>query len=291
MITETIGLWNGNALNLAASADNGRPPLLLLHGVTRNWQDFVTLIPSLASRWHVHALDFRGHGRSEHATGQYRVADYLADTIALLREHFHREVVLYGHSLGAMVAAALAAELPGRVAAVVLEDPPFETLGARIQETAFYGYFVALRELAHNKLPVPALADRLSQLTLSPPGKPPVRLGDVRDAASLRFHAKCLQTMDLDVFTPLIKQRWLDGYDRASIFPKIRCPVLLLQGEYASGGMMTADMADEIEQATADCTRVFVGGAGHQLHALLPETVLRLVHNFLESLDARGDDS
>jgi hypothetical protein len=55
--------------------------------------------------------------------------------------------------------------------------------------------------------------------------------------------------------------------------------------------MMTAEMADEIEQATADCTRVFVGGAGHQLHALLPETVLRLVHNFLESLDARGDDS
>src|SRR3954470_12651122 len=81
------------------------PPLLLLHGVTRNWRDWEPLLPELMREWHVFALDHRGHGQSGRATdGYYFVADYCQDAAALVRATFPEPVTVAGHSLGAMVA-------------------------------------------------------------------------------------------------------------------------------------------------------------------------------------------
>src|SRR5437762_336652 len=57
-------------LNVASGPDSG-PPAVLLHGVARRWQDFLPILPALTLRWHVHAIDFRGHGRSGRAAGAY----------------------------------------------------------------------------------------------------------------------------------------------------------------------------------------------------------------------------
>ena len=51
------------------------------------------------------------------------MSDYAADALAFV-EALPSPATLYGHSLGALVAASVAAALPGRVAGVVLEDPP-----------------------------------------------------------------------------------------------------------------------------------------------------------------------
>jgi pimeloyl-ACP methyl ester carboxylesterase len=51
-------------LNAAGGPRNG-PPLILLHGVTRCWQDWRPVLPELMTRWQVFALDYRGHGGSE----------------------------------------------------------------------------------------------------------------------------------------------------------------------------------------------------------------------------------
>src|SRR5258708_4217712 len=86
-----------------ASGPSAGPPLVFLHGVTRCWQDFLTLMPALSGRWTCHAVDFRGHGRSDRSSS-YLVADHLRDLLAFLRMQMSEPVVLYGHSLGALVA-------------------------------------------------------------------------------------------------------------------------------------------------------------------------------------------
>ena len=58
------------------------PPIVLLHGVTRRWVDFLPILPTLLLRWQVFALDFRGHGQSDRTPGQYRVIDYVSDSVA-----------------------------------------------------------------------------------------------------------------------------------------------------------------------------------------------------------------
>ena len=80
------------------------PALVLLHGGAGSWKSGGALIDMLAERWHVYAPDFRGHGKSGHAPGRYRLRDYVADTAAFLEQVVKEPAVLYGHSLGGEVA-------------------------------------------------------------------------------------------------------------------------------------------------------------------------------------------
>jgi pimeloyl-ACP methyl ester carboxylesterase len=62
----TIPELLGVHLHTLRWGDDSLPPLILLHGGGANahWWDHVA--PRLATRFHVVALDFRGHGDSDH---------------------------------------------------------------------------------------------------------------------------------------------------------------------------------------------------------------------------------
>ena len=270
------------SLNVATGPATGSP-LLLLHGVMRRWQDFMTFAPPLAWGWHVHALDLRGHGRSGRTPGHYRVIDYANDVIAFIRNQQRSPWVVYGHSLGALVAAAVAAEATDAVRALILEDPPGPTLLRNFQATPFHALFAAMRSMAGNTRSVPEIACALAEIQLGGDGAG-VRLGDLRDATSLRFSARCLTDLDRDVLTSLLEGRWLDGYDVERIFSAIRCPVLLLRADERDGGMLAGDDAQAMVRHLEDCTRIDLPGVGHLLHWLATEEIVRLTVGFLESL-------
>ena len=83
------------------------PTLLLLHGLGCNADVWNGLKPILAKEWPGRWLapDLRGHGRSSHR-GPYGYAGHAADMAALLAQH--DEVVALGHSMGGVVAMAMA---------------------------------------------------------------------------------------------------------------------------------------------------------------------------------------
>lgn len=266
------------ALHFAEGPAAG-PTLLLLHGVTRCWRDWDPLLPALTREWRVIGLDQRGHGGSGRAAS-YRVMDYVADAVRFVREEVAAPLVILGHSLGAMVAAAVAAEAPQFVRGVVLEDPPFHTMGNRIAGTAWQAQFLGMREAARRGGTVDELADALADIRLPAPGGAFKHLGDLRDRASLRWSAQCLDHLDPEVLTPVIEGRWLDGYDVPAVLSRIRCPVLLLQADPAAGGTLTDADAGEVVQALSHCQNARFAGAGHQLHRDHPEKVLRAMREF-----------
>jgi pimeloyl-ACP methyl ester carboxylesterase len=272
----------GISLNYARTANEDAPPLLCLHGVTRGWQSFLPLIPTLALRWQVYAIDHRGHGQSGRAGG-YLAIDYAPDVVSFLREEIKRPAVVYGHSLGAMVAAAVAAKAPDLVRAVILEDPPFDTMGARIEDYPLYSYFSAAESLAGNGMTIQQLVEALGKTEINTSnGK--VALRTVRDASALRFTAKCLQRLDPAVMKPIVESRWLSGYDLPGIARRIQCPTLVMQADAGLGGMLTDEDALLLESLIADVTRVKVNGVGHQIHTTVPDAALRIMLGFLESL-------
>ncbi|WP_161603357.1 alpha/beta fold hydrolase [Blastopirellula marina] len=271
--------------NIANSHSAGTP-LLMLHGVTRRWQTFLPLVASLGTRCRIIAPDFRGHGRTDPAVSQYRVIDYVEDAIRTLVDQTDEPAVIYGHSLGAMVAAAAAAEAPDLVRAVILEDPPFETMGSRIFSTPLHSYFTAALSLAGSTKPLEQLACDVAQLEyVDPVSKAAVRQGDLRDPAALRFTAKCLSQLDPAVLEPIVAGTWLAGYDRAEILSRIRCPVLLLQADIEAGGMLALEDAAVLKSSIADCTTVNLPGVSHLMHSAQPQKISDAVHNFLESLE------
>ena len=83
-------------INYAERPPSGSP-LVLLHGGGRRWQGFLPILPALTMRWHVFALDLRGHGKSGHMPGQYRPEHYAADVATFLARTFTQPVSLFGH--------------------------------------------------------------------------------------------------------------------------------------------------------------------------------------------------
>ncbi len=268
-------------LRAAVGPDNGLP-LLLLHGVTRCWRDWQPVLPKLMARWQVFALDHRGHGASQRGPGGYRVADFAADAVALLQSHIGRRAVLWGHSLGAMVAAAVGARAPDWIHALVLEDPPGRTLASGFGQSRYVLQFNGIRRLLDEKLDAPALAERLAALPVQHPrdGRT-VEFREIRDEAALRFSAECLVKMDPAVLDVLIAGRWLEGLDWFGELPRIACATLLLRADVDCGGMLTAADAARIAELIPQCQRVERPGLGHNLHAADPQGTLALVRDFL----------
>jgi len=255
------------------------PILLLLHGVTRYGADWEPLLPALAENWTVIALDQRGHGGSPRA-GSYLVTDYVADAVRFVREETAGSVVIFGHSLGAMVAAAVAAELPERVGGIILEDPPFHTMGNRIAGTAWQAQFIGMRAAAETGGSTEAITDALADIRLPVSDGGFKRLGELRDRASLAWSAQCLSQLDPGVLTPVIEGRWLDGYDFPDALSRVLCPALLLQADPSAGGALTDADAAIAVNAMSSCQHLRFPGRGHNLHRDRPEAVLRAVEDF-----------
>jgi pimeloyl-ACP methyl ester carboxylesterase len=287
-----IGVAHSDIGNAADGKPAAQTTIAMFHGVLRSWNVFLPLTAHLSTRYDIWAIDQRGHGSSDRAT-RYLVVDYVDDAVAWLRSTFGRHgnvkpVVLYGHSLGAMVAAGVAAAAPELVRAVVLEDPPFRTLGPHIGATNLHSYFEQISLLVRNPAAttsVPELARRLAEIRfVDPANGRSQRLGDVRDPTSLRFSAASLLHVDPHVLDPLIAGDWLAGYDEDAVFAGLCCPVLLLQADTALGGMLVDPDVERLRALAADVTLVHMPGVGHMMHWQRTQEIASLTFNFLEAL-------
>ena len=117
----------------------GKPPLLCLHGLTRNARDFEPLAARFAGEWRLIVPDMRGRGQSEYArdSASYGIASYVDDVVRLLRRLDCGSVVTIGTSMGGMIAMLMAAGNAWPLAGAVLNDigPELEPAGIeRIRE-------------------------------------------------------------------------------------------------------------------------------------------------------------
>ena len=100
----------------------GKPILLCLHGSTGQAHAWDFLGEALRDEWHMIALDMRGHGKTEWASGDYPIASFVADIAALVIHIGATSIHLVGLSLGGIVAMTYAGIHPARVSKLVLVD-------------------------------------------------------------------------------------------------------------------------------------------------------------------------
>jgi pimeloyl-ACP methyl ester carboxylesterase len=229
-----------------------RPTLVFLHdslGCITVWRDFPE---RLAAALGCDALvyDRRGYGASSPFGSAPRTPRYLEDEADVLARVLDAcgvaEAVLFGHSDGGSIALVAAARFPERVRAVVTE-------GAHVlvEELTLAGI-----RAAREALRTTDLRERLRR-----------HHGDRTDAVTAAW---------IDVWLSPAFRDW----DITAYLPRIRCPVLALQGtddEYGTPAQVRA-----IADGVAGPSRAeLVPGVGHTPHRAAADAVLRTTVGFL----------
>ncbi len=117
---ETVRLADGRALCARRWPGGGDHLLVLLHGLLDSSEGWTPLCEHFGCTRI--AFDLPGFGYSD-APARGSIAGYASDVAAALEQFGARHFTVVGHSLGGAVAAALAEQLPDRVAALVLLAP------------------------------------------------------------------------------------------------------------------------------------------------------------------------
>lgn len=262
-----------NYLDYGSSSDQ---PLVMLHGGAWRWQEYLSLIPSLARRWHTYALDLRGNGRSGWVPDTYRLQDFAQDNAEFVKR-LNAPAALVGHSIGGVIALMVAARCPQKVKALIIEDSPLTLDNYRkVVDSSrdMFGLWLSLKKSAQSEQELSlALADAYKDY----PGV---------TSAWILFFAGCLWQLDPTYFNTLLYDfdGFTEGYDYQNILARIDCPVLFLRGETKLGAVMTDDEISWLQQNfnNAQCARI--DGVGHLLH-LQDEgqtPVLTAMRTFLE---------
>lgn len=244
--------------------DSRFPTLVLLHGAGSNahWWDHVA--PRLADRFHVVALDFRGHGDSDYPEALVTGA-FSDDLEALLAHLVAPDAILLGHSLGAHVALWHAANREGTPALVLIElargASASRQRATKLALTLRRTYKTAEQAIARFRF-LPGAAEAEESLRLAIAGH------SVREEQDGRYGFK---------FDP----RWFGVPSRTRPdLARVSCPTLLVRG--AQSNLLTEQGALEVARAIPRCRLVTIQGAGHHVHVDQPEAVMDEVTAFLD---------
>ena len=255
---------NGAKLHYKEYSTYGQP-LLFIHGITRSHNSWGLIPNEFIQDHNVISLDLRGHGLSEKPDHGYSWReDYAEDISDFISTSFNQPAVLVGHSLGASVSAAVAEKTPDLVEALILEDPPafahddFEAIQLRFSETIETKRLKSL--------------DRVNYLMET--------MEISRENAEIQ--SKNLEMMSENVILELLKGG--TTYDSRSVFPKISCPVLIVLGAPALGGVVELSSRDLLASLLPKSKILEWTEVGHGIHSDKPKKFLSEIRSFLASI-------
>jgi pimeloyl-ACP methyl ester carboxylesterase len=120
-VSETVKV-NGTTLHYVRGGKG--PPVILIHGFPQDWFAYHAIMPRLAKRFTVIAVDLRGVGGSTATQGGYDAANMAEDVYQLASALKLERVYIVGHDIGGMVTYAFVRRYPQVTRGAMLLDLP-----------------------------------------------------------------------------------------------------------------------------------------------------------------------
>lgn len=273
----------GNGIQIQLALWDGRgKTILCIHGLTANCRFWDCQASALSPTHRVLAMDLRGRGLSDKPPTGYSLYAHGEDVLALLDDQGLDRAVLMGHSLGAFIALAFAAEHPQRVDRLILVDG-----GGKLSDVQMARVFAGIKpSLDRLGRIFPTFEDYVSLMKEAPFLKPwnsfmetsfRYEIEEVEGGVRSRVHPKHIEEEAAN----------LRKEDPSRIYSRVSCPTLILR---ATRGMLTEDdfvlpedVAQRMEREIRNVKRIDLEGTNHYSILLQPNpTRDQAILKFLE---------
>jgi len=253
------------------------PVVLLLHGLSGCWQNWLENIPELARDHRVIAVDLPGFGASPMPPETISIPGYARMLAALLDELGVDEVSIVGNSMGGFVGAEMAIRYPRRVDRLVL--------------VAAAG--LSMRQMRHERQR--GLRPRVENLLFFGLGRLAARSDVVVRSSHLRRALLALIVRYPERLSgPLILEQAngagkpgfgdaleaMTGYPIRDRLGEVRCPALIIWGE--EDRLVPLRDASEFEWLIPDARKLVYPDTGHMVMFERPDRFNADVRAFLE---------
>ena len=231
----------GHRMHYYVMGPNDGPPVVLVHGLGGQAEDWRNLAPFLRSAgYRVYTPDLFGFGRSEKpADFSYSIPDEASAVVAFMDEMGLKQVDLGGLSMGGWVVQKIAADHPDRIRKLML----FDSAGLSEKPTWNTALFT------------PASPAELGQLwALLVPNPPPVPPFVARDVLRISHSHAWVIRRALDSM--------LTGRDATdSMLPQFKMPVLIVWGKLDH--IMPVEQGEKMHQLVPQSQIDIEEGCGH----------------------------
>ncbi len=245
-----IKLKTGITMSYVESGPADGPSLILVHGFTDSSYSYSRVLPLIDKRYHIYAIDQRGHGDSDRPADGYEMSNFASDVIAFMDAKRIKTATMVGHSMGSFVTMQTALDAPNRIERIVLIGT-----ASNANNSAVSGLLAEVNKLTD---PVSPEFAREFQVATSSPSLPKEFL-DTVVGESLKLPAyvwkKALSGVVARNYQPELK--------------KITVPVTIFWGEKET--VFLKDEQEVLTKGLPNARLVIYPGSGHAPHWEEPE--------------------
>jgi pimeloyl-ACP methyl ester carboxylesterase len=266
-----------NVVEVGPERDEGRQPLVFVHGLSGSWPNWLEQLPVFAATHRVITLDLPGFGHSPMPRQTISIAGYAQLLDELLDELDVDAAAVVGNSMGGFIAAELAIAFPQRVERLVLVS----AAGLSTHEPrGSAAVLPAMRALERALMATTAWAASKSDDVVRR-----ARLRDTALGVVVRHPEKLSAALAAEQVRGAGKPGFLQGleaifhYEIRDRLPEITCPTLIVWGEHDR--LVTVRDADLFAELIPKSRKVVFGDTGHVAMLERPEAFNALLEEFL----------
>lgn len=261
---------NGFRVHYTRTGGN-KPPIVLAHGFSDSGLCWSAFAQALEADYDLIMVDARGHGLSGAPDEGHNPSIQANDCAGLISALGLDRPVVIGHSMGAIMALALAANHPAAVGAVILEDPPagwMPNAGRPVlsedeaveSRRGFDEWIAGIKSKTRQQL----IDDQRAEA----PQWAEAELGPWADA-KIALHQNALKYVVMD---------------EDPVFSAIRAPVLLITGDTSFGAIVSPEQAQALQQIVPHARIAQIPEAGHCIRRDQPAAYEQVVRSFLRTI-------
>jgi pimeloyl-ACP methyl ester carboxylesterase len=259
-----------------------------MHGIGGGAWSWAPQAEALSERCRCYLWEARGHGAAAPAPAGVTLSDYYRDgreALDLIRAGEGASPVVAAHSMGGLIAMALAADDPAAFAGLFLLEPVYAPGGPprslRAQAPAFGAARLILTALARALPAGGFMARGIARAFFR---------GAFSDRGAMERAWPEQRRQPIVEFPAMLLEAFEGGFSPRAYARELRVPTLLLEGSIARRHPRFPGLVDDLRFALGSRFRYEVAEGGHYLQLDRPELVTRLLHEFIAAtfLAAQG---